>query len=115
MAHFLHVNRRAAFVGGLITNTWISVLTFVFAAKIGAKVTGQKWQEIYRQCKELLTHFSWREFFDAANLEILKPLFVGYAILGFVMAVVTYFTVRVYLTNQRQKKDKKFDSNKENP
>ena len=60
LSSILHVNRAAALVGSLLTNTWISIVTFVLAIKVGSFVTGTNWQDIYLECQSLLKDFHWK-------------------------------------------------------
>src|SRR3989338_3836839 len=73
LASLLHINAVAAFIGGLATNTWISVVTFVFAAKLGATVTGADWQKILDEFKALKEQFAWENLWDISFLEIIYP------------------------------------------
>src|SRR5690349_15972540 len=61
LAFFFRVNKVAAFIGGLLTNTWLSIVTFVLAVKIGSVVMGLDWQAVYAQCKAVVENFNWRE------------------------------------------------------
>lgn len=103
IAWIFQANRAAAFLGGLVTNMWLSWATFFIAAKTGAMVTGQSWGEIYEQCKELIKNFHFKDLFDASILEIMKPLMIGYAIIGALLAVGVYF-ITIFILLRRGKK-----------
>jgi uncharacterized protein (DUF2062 family) len=102
VAWVFRANRVAAFVGGFFTNTWLSVLTFVVAIKIGAFVTGTHFHRVYNDCKELMKHFNWHELLDESILQILKPVFAGYALVGAVAGVAAY-GIAYWLTHRKHK------------
>ena len=100
----LRVNRAAAIVGSLLTNTWISLLTFVLAIKLGSFLTGGNWREHYGKVKELFKHFDWRNIFDPDILDILKPMVLGYLIIGAVFAAFVYVIAYFVLKSRDQKR-----------
>ena len=102
LAVILKANRIAAFTGGLLTNTWLSLVTFVMSVKIGAWITGAEWSEIYQQCKTLFKNFHWKNFFDTSILEIIYPLIVGYLVISSVLGVITYGVVLTVLKKREK-------------
>lgn len=104
MAYLLRVNRAAALAGSLLTNSWFSVVTFVFAVKIGALLTGSGWQQIFNDCKNLFDHFHWDRISDGSTWSILKPLLLGYAAIGIIAGAVTYTCAIVVLTEYHRRK-----------
>src|SRR3989338_1914636 len=81
-AFIFRVNRVAALTGSLLTNTWLSVVTFVAAVKIGALVTGAQWQDVYEQCQSIFKSFHWKDLLNVSLIQILKPLLIGYLVVG---------------------------------
>lgn len=106
LAYFFQVNKAAALAGSLLTNTWFSVVTFVVAIKIGAYMTGTKWQQIYNDAKLLFDHISWQKFTDGTSLPILKPLLLGYAAVGLVSGLCIYVIVLLIVLAYRRRKKK---------
>ncbi len=106
LAFLLHLNKAAAFLGSVLTNTWFSVATFVVAVKLGSWATGTDWHETYRQCKELMGNFHWQDLGDISVLGILKPVFVGYAVVGAMSGIVVYIGALIVLWGYRRRKRK---------
>jgi uncharacterized protein (DUF2062 family) len=104
LAYFLQVNRAAALAGSLLTNAWFSVITFALAIKIGAFLTGTRWQQLYTDAKALVSPFHWQKFFDEAALSILKPVLIGYAAVGLVSGVIVYGIVLLIVSAYRRRK-----------
>lgn len=105
LAYLFQVNRAAALAGSLLTNAWFSVITFAFAVKIGAFLTGTRWQQLYANAKALVNPFHWQKFFDGSSLSILKPLLAGYAAIGLVSGVVVYIIVLMIVSAYRRRKN----------
>lgn len=93
LATLLRVNTAAALTGSLLTNSWISVVTFALAVKVGAAVLGLQWQELSEQTKNILKDFHFKDIFDVALFKIAWPLLVGYTVIGFVLGVAAYVLV----------------------
>ncbi len=93
LSSIFRINSIAALTGSLLTNTWISVVTFAFAVKAGAYVTGADWQKVFDECKVLIEQFTWKSFFDVSLLKIVCPLMIGYILVGLFLALLTYLLV----------------------
>ena len=107
LSSILHVNRAAALVGSLLTNTWISIVTFVLAIKVGSFVTGTNWQDIYLECQSLLKDFHWKYLFDASIIKILKPVFIGFILVGLSIGLIVSIIAFVILVGMESKKKKR--------
>jgi uncharacterized protein (DUF2062 family) len=91
LAFIFRANRAAALLGGLLTNTWLSLVTFVLAIKVGSAILKMDWQAVQQQAQGLFRNFGWAEFFKQSFLKILLPLAIGYLIIGLVLGVFSYF------------------------
>ena len=104
LAFIFRINKAAALLGSVLTNTWLSVVTFVLALKIGAMITGVHWADIQAQAHGLMDHFSWKTLFDASLAGILKPLLIGYAVVGFLCGVLAYLAILIFLVFFRRRR-----------
>ena len=103
VSSFLKINRASALLGSLLTNTWISIITFMLAVRVGSAVTGADWQSISGNWTELMTHFHWGNLFELAVLKVAFPVMTGYFIVSLVLAVSAYvvmFVVIKYIINK---------------
>ena len=111
------VNRLAAVTGSLLTNTWLSVAAFVFAAQIGSFLLGLKTEDVISQCKNLFENFHWKylltlhywqdflgNIFSLTFWSVVKPLMVGFAVVGIVAGSTAYIFARVILMIYRRKR-----------
>ncbi len=105
------INRAAALFGSMLTNTWLSLLTFVFAIKAGSVVLGRHWQDVYRNAHGLIADFHWSGFFKLSFLDVILPILVGYLIIGLFIGlsayIVTLLLIRKCLRRIRLQGDKK--------
>ncbi|HOW35247.1 MAG TPA: DUF2062 domain-containing protein [Candidatus Omnitrophota bacterium] len=93
LAAVFRVNKAAALLGSVLTNTWLSFVTFLLAVKAGSFLTGCDWRNVYDQCELLVKDFHWKDLWDVSILKILMPLIVGYVIVGLAAAFVGYLVV----------------------
>ncbi len=93
VAAIFKFNKAAALMGSLLTNAWLSIVTFVLAGKLGCMILGLDWEKIYQQAKDVIFHFSWSALFKTASFQILLPLFLGYAIVGALCGFVSYWVI----------------------
>ena len=102
LALVFHVNKAAAFIGGLLTNTWLSVLTFVMAVKLGSAFTGANWNDVYDKCKDIIRNLSWENFKSIPFSEIILPLSIGYFLVGLICGAFAYL-IAIFVMRKRQK------------
>jgi uncharacterized protein (DUF2062 family) len=98
LATFLRVNRAAALLGSLATNTWLSIVTFFLSIKVGARIMRLDWQLVYQDWLEFLKDFRWLNLFKLSILKIILPVILGYVLvalsLGFVVYLITFLLIK---------------------
>ena len=97
MAFILRVNRAAALLGSLLTNTWLSFLTFFLSIKIGAGIMGVHWQDVQCDWQLFLKNFHWLDLFKLSVLKIILPVIVGYVVVGLSLGIFSYLITLVIL------------------
>ena len=92
----LKVNRAAALLGSLLTNTWLSLVTLGLAVKIGALIQGEDWQKIQ----------------TGAILNALGSVILGFVIVGGLLAMgvysIAFWTLILQEKAARHKKESLF-------
>ncbi len=91
LALTLKANRAAALFGGLLTNTWLSIVTFILAIKVGSVILKLNWLLVQERVQKLFQEFAWMSFFKFSFLEILLPVIIGYLVIGLVLGLLGYF------------------------
>jgi len=93
LAFVFRANRAAALLGSILTNTWLSLVTFILAVKLGSVVLGRHWQEVYQKAQGLIRNFHWGSFFKLSFLDVALPLIMGYLIIGIFLGLISYLAV----------------------
>jgi uncharacterized protein (DUF2062 family) len=106
LSWLLRLNRIAALLGTLLTNTWISFVTLLLSIKVGSAIMGLDWHLVYENWKSLLKSFSWQKVCSVSFLEIFRPVAVGYSIVSFCLGALAYIAVLVLIVKVRNAKNK---------
>ncbi len=101
MAFLLRINRAAALLGSLLTNTWLSILTFFLSIKIGATIIGINWQTVYANWVQLLKDFRFVNLFKITTLQIALPIIIGYFVISFCLGIIAYLATLIIITRIR--------------
>lgn len=106
-AFIFRLNRAAAFLGSLLTNTWLSIVTFALSVKIGAFVMNLEWQKVYQDWGVFLKDFHWANLFKLGVLEIALPVLAGYLIISLCAGILGYIISWIAVIQIRKAKDKR--------
>ena len=90
LALIFRANRAAALLGSILTNTWLSLVTFILAIKLGSVILKAHWQEVYQRGQDLIHDFHWVKFFRLSFREVLLPVIIGYIIIGLFLGILSY-------------------------
>ena len=104
LALIFRANRAAAVIGTILTNTWLSFLTFILSIKAGSAILCLNWQEVYQSWMSLLSDFRFSKLLDASVMNIVLPVAVGYMTMGAVFGLLTYVAVLLILLIKRRRK-----------
>ncbi len=104
LAIFLRLNKVAAALGALVTNTWVSVVIFLLSIRLGSVIMGLHWQDVYNGWTGVFKHFSWSLLFKASFLDILLPAILGYLLVSITLSFSAYLITFFWLSHLRKKK-----------
>lgn len=90
LAFILRVNRAAALLGSLLTNTWLSIATFLLSIKTGSSILRLNWQDVWRDWELCLRNFRWLDLFKLTILKLILPVMVGYLVVAFCVGLIVY-------------------------
>ncbi|HNQ50300.1 MAG TPA: DUF2062 domain-containing protein [Candidatus Omnitrophota bacterium] len=105
LAALFRINKAAALLGSLLTNTWLSFLTIILSIKIGSRIMGLEWHQVYDRWQELLKDFHWKQLLDVSILKLILPVLTGYLVLSFCLAIAVYIGALVILTMLKRRRD----------
>jgi len=107
LAFLFRANRASALIGSLLTNTWLSIITFLIAVKIGAAAIGVKWQDIHQDGVTFIKTFSWIGLFRISTLKIALAIMVGYLAIAVCLGLAVYLiSLIILLLTRRGHEDK---------
>ena len=86
-------NYFSALLGSVLTNTWLSVVTFLLAIKVGAAIMGVNWLDARKEWSYFLHHFQWANLLKLSVLKLILPVFLGYLVIACVAGSFSYLIV----------------------
>jgi uncharacterized protein (DUF2062 family) len=98
VATLFKVNKAAAFLGGLLTNTWLSFMTLILAIKIGAVLFGFQWQTLRNIWTNLIKDFHWNLLLSRETLKFIIPVAAGFLIISLLFGLIIYLISLAVLT-----------------
>lgn len=90
LAMLFRVNKAAALLGSILTNTWISIPVFLLSARAGALMTGSSYAVINREWSALMRDFTWGKLGALSAGRIAGPVAIGYLAVSSVIALAAY-------------------------
>jgi len=105
MASLLRVNKAAAVIGSLLTNTWLSLVLFFLSLKIGSVILGLDWHKVQGDWQLLLHDFRWKSLFSTSALDIVAPVLVGYLVIALIFGIFAYFLILIIKISKQHKKN----------
>lgn len=91
VAWYFKLNKPAAVLGSMITNTWLGFVVLGMSIHLSCIVLGVKFSHIQEKFEALLKNFQWDTLKDPYILKIVTAVIVGYFILSVVLSVLSYF------------------------
>ncbi len=90
LAFIFHTNRASALLGSIITNTWISLVTFILSIRLGSAIMGLDWLVVYREWLNLIRHFNFADLLSTPILKVILALLIGYLIIALGLGLTVY-------------------------
>jgi uncharacterized protein len=102
LAFIFRANRASALIGSLLTNTWLSFVTFLLAIKTGSAILGMNWQEARQGWDYFLKTFHWPSLFKATILKVILPILLGYLVIGSCLGILAYSLTLIIINKVRK-------------
>ena len=97
LAFLFRANRIAALLGSLLTNTWLSFVTFLLSIKVGSAIMNVNWKDIYAESLLFLKNFQWQNLFKESFFKVALPLLVGYLVISLCLALIVYLVALIII------------------
>lgn len=104
LSFVFRANRASALLGSLLTNTWLSLITFILSLKLGSALMGVNWQDVHNNWLLFLKGFHWLNLFKLSVLKIIFPVIIGYFILALSLGALSYLIILIVLTRYRKRR-----------
>jgi uncharacterized protein (DUF2062 family) len=101
LATVFRVNRAAALLGSLLTNTWVSVVAFMISIKIGALLMGVHWKVAHRDWAHFIKEFRFASLLKLSAIKIILPVAVGYLVVSLCAGILAYICIRILIEMHR--------------
>jgi len=102
IASLFKANRASALIASLLTNTWISLVTFVMSVKVGAYIMGIDWQTAKDQWSKLFKNFHFADLFKVSLLKTIFPIMIGYLVMAVFLGVLSYLVILLFFYLRRR-------------
>ena len=99
-------NKAAALIGCFVTNTWISVILLFPSIRIGSNIFGLDWRVVWLQIKQYANLQNIKGIFKNTSCDVLIPLLMGFFILAFSIAMISYVISLFFILMYRNRKAK---------
>jgi len=99
LAFIFRANKASALLGSLLTNTWLSFVTFIFAVKIGSAILDISWLEVKKDWIHFATHFHhWGDLLKLSILKVVLPVMLGYLAVALCLGFLVYLVTLIIIT-----------------
>jgi uncharacterized protein (DUF2062 family) len=105
-ASLFRINRTSALIGSIITNTWISIISFLLAVKIGCAIMSIDLNKAYSDWLKFLTDFHWINLLKLSFLKLALPVIAGYLVIAFCLGLAVYLITLPLIIRLRNGKAK---------
>ena len=90
LAYLFHLNKTAAILGSVLTNTWASFFVFALAVNFSCDILGLSVHDIQLKFQNLTKNFHFSNLADSSILKIIATVLLGYLIVSALFGFLTY-------------------------
>jgi uncharacterized protein (DUF2062 family) len=102
IAWYFRLNKPAAILGSLITNTWVGFIVLGLSIKSSGVLLGVSSNEVSQRFHAIFKPFQWSNLFHPSVLEVLGAIILGFILLSLLLSVLAYFLCLVLVYWQRR-------------
>jgi len=101
LAFLFRANRASALLGSLLTNSWLTIVTFLLSIKVGSAIMNVNWRDIYTESLAFLKNFQWQNLFKESFSKVALPLVIGYLVISLCLALTVYLMTLVIIKRMK--------------
>lgn len=102
VAWFFRLNKAAAILGSVLTNTWLGFIVLGVAVHLSCVFLGINGYDIQLKFTQLIKDFHWSNLADASILKIVAAVTLGYLILSVILSLLAYVICLAIIHRQRR-------------
>lgn len=106
LAWIFKVNKAAALLGSIFTNTWLSAVIFLLSIRIGAGIIGKEWKLVLNDWLNALSNFSFLKLFELTLLKVIFPILLGYIVVALGLGLLVYLVSLFLMKTKKYYEDK---------
>jgi uncharacterized protein (DUF2062 family) len=103
-ASILKLNKLAAFLGSIVTNTWVSFLSIFLSIKIGSFFSGADYQSAYKEWLNFINGFNLSSIPKIFSLSAFFPFIIGYVVISLIAGILAYVTAFILIKSMRRRR-----------
>lgn len=101
LATVFKANRASALLGSLITNTWLSFVTFLLALRIGSGIFRISIETVKSGWSDIFNNFQWDKLLKVSFLKVILPVIFGYFIIAITLGITVYLVTLIIIKKAR--------------
>ncbi len=90
LAFVFRVNRAAALLGSLLTNTWSSIMVMLLSIQAVAFAMGVDYHDVYQKWNDVVRSIRWSNGLQVSFFKIILPVGAGYLFVSLCAGVIAY-------------------------
>lgn len=102
LATLFRLNCASALLGSLLTNLWLSLVTFLLSLKVGSYLLRVNWQVVLYDWELFLKNFRWQNLLKITVLKTILPVILGYFVVAFAIGFVVYLITLIILIKAKK-------------
>jgi len=103
-AIIFRANKATALIGCFVTNTWMTAILLLPSVRVGAKIFGLEWQDIWLDLSRYLKMANIKDIYKAASKDVVIPALVGFFVLAFLIALASYAIILFLVVRYKAKR-----------
>ncbi len=90
MAWFFRLNKTAAILGSVLTNTWLGFVVLGISIDLSCRVLRLNDYDIQIKFQQLVKDFRWANFMDVSIVKLIGAVALGYLIVSIFLSLLAY-------------------------
>lgn len=90
LGQLLRLNLASALLGGILTNTWLSIVTFPLSVWLASVILKVKADVLYSEWLDIIKNHHWSTLFRFSAIKIIYPIVFGSFVVALIFGSFTF-------------------------